>query len=122
MNDATFGEMPCPISVSSPSFESVPGNVVLDVGLLAQLLGAHVVSEWAHGLAFAEDFQGDALEQIAETAAVGKEPRLPRHHVDETRRNDLTVNIDVAAPAIRGNITDFGDRVAADGDTSGGTR
>src|ERR1019366_8704393 len=38
-----------------PLVERVPGEVVLDVALLAQHLGAHVVRKRAHGLALAED-------------------------------------------------------------------
>jgi hypothetical protein len=68
MKDATFGEMPCAV------VERVPRNVVLDVRLLLHHFGAHIVGERAHGLAFAEDFEGDSLQQVAEAAAIGKEP------------------------------------------------
>ena len=51
-----------PLQSLEPLVECVPVDVVLDVALLAQFLGPHVVVERAQGLAFAEDLERDALQ------------------------------------------------------------
>ena len=72
-----IGRDAVPLESLEPLVERVPVDVVLDVALLTQLLGSHIVVERAHGLAFAEDLERNALQQIAHASAVGKESVRP---------------------------------------------
>src|SRR6185312_3195036 len=53
--------------------ERGPADRIFDVALSLEVEPLHLVVPWAHGIAFAHDFERYALDRVADPAAVGDE-------------------------------------------------
>ncbi|MCR5879989.1 hypothetical protein [Phenylobacterium sp. J367] len=97
--------------------ERGPGDVVLDVGLVAHRVGLLGVAPGAHGGPFAHHLQGDALAKLRLAAAVVEQALgRPGQHVDEARRDGLARGVHLRLRRARSLRSHIHDAVAADCD------
>ena len=70
--------------------ERGPADRIFDVALPLELEPLHFGRQGTHRIAFAHDFERDALRGVAKAAAVGDQAFVrPAQHVDEARRDGL---------------------------------
>ena len=87
-NEATLGVMPLLLQIFEILGERRPADRIFDVALPLHRERFHVRRERAHRIAFAHDFESDALRRVAQPAAVGDQALgRPAQHVDEAGRD-----------------------------------
>ena len=95
----------------------VPFDLVFDVGLVLQHVLAESIVYWAHRFAFAHDFGGHALANLALRSAILNERfRRPRKHIDKAGGHGETPRVDRGFGGGIRQIAYAGNAIAADGD------